>query len=131
MREKFARFMSGRYGADQLSRFMVTAALVIMVINLFLGWGILSILVLALLGLCYFRMFSRNYQKRYEENLRYTQATAKYRYWLSKQKDLWKQRKVYHIYRCPSCKQKVRVPRGKGKIIVTCPKCHTEFQKRS
>lgn len=131
MREKFARFMSGRYGADQLSRFMVTAALVIMVINLFLGWGILSILVLALLVLCYFRMFSRNYQKRYEENLRYTQATAKYRYWLSKQKDLWKQRKVYHIYRCPSCKQKVRVPRGKGKIIVTCPKCHTEFQKRS
>ena len=131
MREKFARFMSGRYGADQLSRFMVTAALVIMVINLFLGWGILSILVLALLVLCYFRMFSRNYQKRYEENLRYTQATARYRYWLSKQKDLWKQRKVYHIYRCPSCKQKVRVPRGKGKIIVTCPKCHTEFQKRS
>ncbi len=131
MREKFARFMSGRYGADQLSRFMVTAALVLMVINLFLGWGILSILVLALLVLCYFRMFSRNYQKRYEENLRYTQATARYRYWLSKQKDLWKQRKVYHIYRCPSCKQKVRVPRGKGKIIVTCPKCHTEFQKRS
>ena len=131
MREKFARFMSGRYGADQLSRFMVTAALVIMVINLFLGWGILSILVLALLVLCYFRMFSRNYQKRYEENLRYTQATARYRYWLSKQKDLWKQRKVYHIYRCPSCMQKVRVPRGKGKIIVTCPKCHTEFQKRS
>ena len=131
MREKFARFMSGRYGADQLSRFMVTAALVLMVINLFLGWGILSILVLALLVLCYFRMFSRNYQKRYEENLRYTQATARYRYWLSKQKDLWKQRKVYHIYRCPSCKQKVRVPRGKGKIIVTCPKCRTEFQKRS
>ena len=131
MREKFARFMSGRYGADQLSSFMVTGELVIMVINLFLGWGILSILVLALLVLCYFRMFSRNYQKRYEENLRYTQATAKYRYWLSKQKDLWKQRKVYHIYRCPSCKQKVRVPRGKGKIIVTCPKCHTEFQKRS
>ena len=131
MREKFARFMSGRYGADQLSRFMVTAALVLMVINLFLGWGILSILVLALLVLCYFRMFSRNYQKRYEENLRYTQATARYRYWLSKQKDLWEQRKVYHIYRCPSCKQKVRVPRGKGKIIVTCPKCHTEFQKRS
>ena len=131
MREKFARFMSGRYGADQLSRFMVTAALVLMVINLFLGWRILSILVLALLVLCYFRMFSRNYQKRYEENLRYTQATARYRYWLSKQKDLWKQRKVYHIYRCPSCKQKVRVPRGKGKIIVTCPKCHTEFQKRS
>ena len=131
MREKFARFMSGRYGADQLSRFMVTAALVLMVINLFLGWGILSILVLALLVLCYFRMFSRNYQKRYEENLRYTQATARYRYWLSKQKDLWKQRKVYHIYRCPSCMQKVRVPRGKGKIIVTCPKCHTEFQKRS
>ena len=90
MREKFARFMSGRYGADQLSRFMVTAALVLMVINLFLGWGILSILVLALLVLCYFRMFSRNYQKRYEENLRYTQATARYRYWLSKQKDLWK-----------------------------------------
>ena len=131
MREKFARFMSGRYGADQLSRFMVTAALVLMVINLFLGWGILSILVLALLVLCYFRMFSRNYQKRYEENLRYTHATARYRYWLSKQKDLWKQRKVYHIYRCPSCMQKVRVPRGKGKIIVTCPKCHTEFQKRS
>ena len=131
MREKFARFMSGRYGADQLSRFMVTAALVLMVINLFLGWGILSILVLALLVLCYFRMFSRNYQKRYEENLRYTQATARYRYWLSKQKDLWKQRKVYHIYRCPNCRQKIRVPRGKGRIAIRCRKCGTEFIKKS
>ena len=131
MREKLARFMSGRYGADQLSRFMVSAALVLLILNLFLGWGVLSFLVLALLALCYWRMFSKNFQKRYEENLRYTQATAKYRCWLARQKDLWKQRKVYHIYRCPSCKQKVRVPRGKGKIIVTCPKCRTEFQKRS
>ncbi len=131
MREKLARFMSGRYGADQLSRFMVSAALVLLILNLFLGWGVLSFLVLALLVLCYWRMFSKNFQKRYEENLRYTQATAKYRYWLARQKDLWKQRKVYHIYRCPSCKQKVRVPKGKGKIIVTCPKCRTEFQKRS
>ena len=131
MRERLERFMQGRYGVDQLAQFMNIFLLILIVISFFFHSRIFNLIIFLLLIFTYSRMFSRNYQKRYEENLRYTQATARYRYWLSKQKDLWKQRKVYHIYRCPSCKQKVRVPREKRKIIVTCPKCHTEFQKRS
>ena len=57
--------------------------------------------------------------------------TYKIRNWFQNQKNIWQQRKVYHIYTCPSCKQKIRIPKGKGKIEVRCPKCGTTFIKKS
>lgn len=80
---------------------------------------------------CYFRIFSKNITKRYAENQKYLAKTYKLRSFFYKQKELMKQRKVYHIYKCPSCKQKIRIPRGKGKIEVRCPKCGTTFIKKS
>ena len=80
---------------------------------------------------CYFRIFSRNVQKRYAENQAYLMKTYKIRNWFQNQKNIWQQRKVYHIYTCPSCKQKIRIPKGKGKIEVRCPKCGTTFIKKS
>ena len=84
-----------------------------------------------LLILDIFRMLSKNHSARYAENQKYLQLTAKFRYWLDQQKKLWQERKYHHIYTCPKCKQKIRIPKGKGKIMVRCPKCHFEFQKRS
>ena len=87
------------------------------------GWGVVIY--------CYFRIFSRNVQKRYAENQAYLMKTYKIRNWFQNQKNIWQQRKVYHIYTCPSCKQKIRIPKGKGKIEVKCPKCGTTFIKKS
>lgn len=79
----------------------------------------------------YVRIFSRNISKRYDENQRYLAKTQKIRTWINKQKSLRQQRKIYHIYTCPGCKQKIRVPKGKGKIEIRCPKCGTTFVKKS
>lgn len=131
MKEKFYRFMQGRYGQDQFSKFLVGAAVACIILNLLirnsvLYWGAWILLIYG-----YFRIFSKNHQARYAENQRYLNATAKFRYWLDQQKKLANERKYHHIYTCPKCKQKIRIPKGKGKIMVRCPKCQHEFQKRS
>lgn len=131
MRQKFQQFMSGRYGADQLSRLLMVITLVVLVLSMFRPLRFLYIVAMVLLVYTYFRMFSRNVEKRYAENQKY--LNWKYRLVVKKdqRKKRWAQRKTYHFYKCPSCKQTVRVPRGKGKICITCPKCRTEFVKKS
>ena len=131
MREKFYRFMQGRYGQDQLSRFLLILDLIFLIANIFLRSSILSAIILIVIIFIYFRMFSRNHAARYAENQRYLNATARFRYWLKKKKKLANERKYHRIYVCPKCKQKIRIPKGKGKIMVRCPKCHHEFQRRS
>lgn len=134
MREKLMRFMQGRYGVygpDLLNRFLLISALVLMLVSVFTGWDLLYVLALAELVYAYFRMFSKNCTKRYAENQAFTQWTAGIRGNINKQKSLMNQRKVYHIYKCPSCKQKIRIPKGKGRVAVRCPKCGTEFIKKS
>lgn len=131
MRDKFTRFMMGRYGTDEFSKFLLGSSVALMVLNLFLRLGLLNTVVMVLLVYVYFRMFSKNIQKRYEENRRYLQLKGKVFGRFEKEKRMAEDRKVNHIYKCPTCKQKIRVPRGKGKICITCPKCRTEFTKKS
>lgn len=131
MRERFTRFMMGRYGTDEFSKFLLGMALVLVVLNMFLRFGLMNTLVLALLFYVYFRMFSKNVQRRYEENRKYLQMKGRITSFFGREKRRAADRKVNHIYKCPNCKQKIRVPRGKGKICITCPKCRTEFTKKS
>lgn len=123
--------MQGRYGQDAFTRFLLGAMLACVVLNLLVGSRFLSIMAWALLVYAYFRLFSRNHAARFAENQRYLNATAKLRYWFDQQKRLKEERKYHHIYVCPKCRQKIRIPKGKGKIMVRCPKCRHEFQKRS
>ena len=136
MKDKFYRFMQGRYGVDQFAKFTMGVALVSIVLAIFVNTGSSAGSLLDMLGLVaivytYFRIFSRNISKRAQENQKYLSATAKLRQRLNKEKNMMKQRKDYHNYTCPSCGQKVRIPRGKGKIEISCPKCHSKFVKRS
>lgn len=131
MREKFMRFMQGRYGVDELSRFLSIASIVLIVLELVTRQFIFGALVWAIFIYIYFRMFSRNYGKRQQENQKF--LTARYKLktkWYNFKRDM-AQRKDYHIYKCPQCSQKIRIPRGKGKIAIRCPKCYTEFIKKS
>lgn len=137
MREKIMRFMQGRYGVDQFSNFLM---------KLFIGEfifyfifrrfvpelaSIMYYLSLITLVYTYYRIFSRKIYKRASENQNFLNKTANIRRKIENQKSIFKQRKVYRIYKCPTCKQKVRVPKGKGKISIHCPKCDTYFIKRS
>lgn len=131
MRQWFSNFMNGRYGADQLSRFMLGVCLVCMALNIFTDVHGLYTVALILLGICYFRMLSRNHVQRSAENQKYLDMTWKLRAKFDKTKRRIVQSKDFHIYKCPSCGQKIRIPRGKGKIRITCPKCRHEFEKKS
>lgn len=123
--------MIGRYGVDSLSKFMLGTAVVLLVFAMGFRNNFLNTLACLLVLLCYFWMFSRNYQKRAEENQKFLELKGKAATFLKREKEYFEQRKTHHIYKCPSCKQKIRVPKGKGKICITCPKCHTEFIKKS
>ena len=127
MRERIYRFMQGRYGQDAFSRFLLGAVLVCIVLNVFLKSNLVSAVTWLLLFYSYFRIFSRNYAARSRENEYYLSRTAKFRYWLDQQRRLADERKYHHIYVCPKCRQKIRIPKGKGKIMVRCPKCMHEI----
>lgn len=134
MKEKLIRFMQGRYGMngpDSLNRFLLIGSIAVMVLSFVTGWDLLYIIAIVFMAYAYVRMFSKNVPKRYAENQTFIKSTAGIRGAFLKKKNELKQSKTHHIYKCPSCKQKIRVPRGKGRIAVKCPKCHTEFIKNS
>ena len=117
MREKFIKFMEGRYGVDAFAKFTMGVAFVTIILSMFIrnrvGAAFDTIGLLAILY-TYYRMLSRDIQKRYAENQKYLSVTAGIRQKLNREKNIMQQRKVYHIYSCPSCGQKIRIPRGKG-----------------
>lgn len=130
MKEKLYRFMMGRYGNDQFNRFLMILAMICFVLSLFRIPGVYLIGLFCLVYV-YFRMLSRNTYKRSMENNKYLQCEYKVKRWFSGVKRNMQQRRTHHIYKCPSCRQKIRIPRGKGKIEIRCPKCGQTFIKKS
>lgn len=143
--QKVMRFMQGRYGMDALSKFMGYVAFGLILVNLVIGVVqifanayplyiarfVLNGLVLVLIVLMYMRIFSRNTTREYFRN-------QKYLYYRDLFLKKWNRfvhppadRKTHRIFKCPNCKQKIRIPKGRGKIAITCPKCKIEFIKKS
>lgn len=118
-----SRFMAGRYGTDKLNMVILGAGLVVCLISMFFQITAVNlILTLISYGLMFwalFRSFSRDTYKRYEENRRFLR-------FLDRFKD-----REHRYFTCPRCRQPVRVPRGKGKIAITCPKCREKFIKKT
>lgn len=130
-RQKVMQFMQGRYGADQLSKFLIYLSLILLVITLFCRNNFIYYIAVIVLFYSYFRMLSRNISKRYAENQSY--LSLKYKVvgkfnWI---KLRIKDSKTHRIFKCPSCSQKIRVPKGKGRISIKCPKCRIEFIKKT
>lgn len=137
MREKFMRFMMGRYGQDDLNRFLSIAGLIVLVISVittrFIPYisSILWIIAVALIVICYYRMFSRDIAKRSAENQKF--LSLRYKFAVEKQRRAERaaQSKDYKFFKCPKCGVYNRIPRGKGKIEITCPKCGEKFIRKS
>ncbi len=130
-KDKIARFMYGRYGMDQLSRNLSLICLVLLIITMFVRNNVIYTIALVGIVYTYFRVFSRNISKRSEENERYLRFHYKVVGKINKIKFRIADNKTHKIFKCPSCSQKIRVPRGKGRISIKCPKCRIEFIKKT
>lgn len=131
MRDRMIQFMRGRYGYDKLGRVTMWSSLILFVIYALTGVRLLALIAIILLALTDFRLLSRNIARRSEENRVFLKSTAFITRRSARFKQSVKNRRHYHIYRCPNCKQKIRIPKGKGRIEITCPRCHIEFIKKS
>lgn len=136
--ENLRRFMSGRNGLDLYGRFLSVfsvAAILLALVTSALGMSSLSAfftaICLASLIWTYWRLFSRNIAKRQEENRRYLAIRERVTSWFRLQKDRIRQRKDYAFFRCPGCRSIARVPRGKGRIRVTCRRCGYTFERKT
>ncbi len=130
-RAAVSRFMSGRYGSDQLNLTMVIGALIVTTIGSLSGVYFLTLAADALLLLAIFRMFSKDRYRRAHENQVYLEKTQKVRRAASEWVNRVKNSRKYHYYTCPKCKQRLRVPRGVGNITITCKQCGTKFDKKA
>ena len=130
MRNAIQRFMYGRYGSDQFGRFLFGAAVVLTVLSLLLDSSLLVLLADVLIFYALFRMLSRNTYKRREENGKFLKKANPAIKWLRLQQAIRKD-KTHRYFKCPNCSQHLRVPRGKGKITVTCRSCGASFQEKS
>lgn len=130
-RAAVSRFMSGRYGSDQLNLTMVIGALIVTTIGSLTGVYFLTLAADALLLLAIFRMFSKDRYRRAHENQMYLEKTQKVRRAATEWVNRVKNSRKYHYYTCPKCKQRLRVPRGVGNITITCKQCGTKFDKKA
>ncbi len=122
---KLAQFMMGRRGFDQLSRRLMILAIIFILLDFFVPGSILTTLALVIIIYSYFRAFSRNLERRQAENNWYiTFVESKLRSYRSRDY------KHYRYFKCPSCGQTLRAPKGRGKIRVTCSCCHSVFEKK-
>ena len=116
-------FMMGRYGTDKLNMVMLGAGVLVSIVGMFLPFPLVKLLLMlvsyVLMFWALFRCFSRNTYKRYQENRKFLML-------LDRIKD-----RQHKYFTCPRCKQPVRVPKGKGKIAIKCPKCGEKFIKKS
>ena len=116
-------FMSGRYGTDKLNMFILFSGVIISIVAAFLKSPMVTLVLTTisyvLMFWAIFRCFSRKTYKRYQENRKFLML-------LDRIKD-----RQHRYFTCPRCRQPVRVPRGKGKIAITCPKCKEKFIKKT
>ena len=129
-RNSINHFFQGRYGTDSLNRFLLALFLMFMLLYLFTGAFWMDILCLVLAALMSFRMLSKDYERRSAENQKFLQILASFRSRLGQLRNCRKD-SAHRICVCPHCQQKLRVPKGKGKIRITCPRCRSDFIERS
>jgi len=123
--------MVGRYGDDNLNRLISLMAVTAIIISMFIGRTVLYPLALLLLVLYIFRIFSKNIARRRQENYTYMRLREKPARWFRGLNKRFRERKTHSFFKCPSCHIWNRVPKGRGQITITCPVCHTSFDRKT
>ena len=128
---RLQRFMYGRYGSDELTLFLMGSALIFLLLSGVRVLWFLYFIGAALLALATFRSLSRNLAVRRRERERYLRLIAKPKNWLKLQRNKFRDRKTHRDFHCAHCRAVLRVPRGKGKIDITCPRCRKVTVKKT
>ena len=131
LRSRLARGLYGRNGFDSLALTCNTVAILLLIINLFAQNLVIYFLWVAFFGYSVFRVYSRNIPKRYAENQKFLAMTEGPRKRIGLMKLQWRDREVSRYYICRNCHQQIRVPKGRGRIEIRCPKCGERFIKRT
>ena len=128
--ERLQRFLYGRYGTDNLNLALLIFGLILSLIGTLVFWPV-TLLADALYIWALFRTFSRNIPARQREYAAFLRFWSPIESWLRARKVRFSQRKQYKYFKCPNCRQELRAPRGRGKIEVTCQKCHNVFRTKT
>lgn len=131
---RFKDFLHGIYGIDGLSCGLLLLSVILNLITAFLPgvmsqrWNLLSFLPLLL---CILRALSHNHQKRDRENQIFLKLLSPFLAGMERRSDEREEARMFKFFKCPACGQKIRVPKGKGKVEITCPKCGDKFIKKT
>ena len=127
----FQKFMTGRYGMDALSNLLIILSVVFFFISLFVPVGMFRMFFYLPIILCLYRAFSKNINRRRIELYQFQKYRNLFAYYRKTLTLRLAERKTHKRFRCPQCSQSLRVPKGKGKIEISCPKCKTKFIKET
>ena len=128
--QKLREFMYGRYGTDQLNLALIIAGFVLNTVYVFSRFSPLYFISLAAYIFALFRTFSKNTNARRKENQKFMSLWWKVKNWWSGLRADFEERKTYKHFKCPQCGQKIRIPKGRGKVEIRCPKCSNRFIKK-
>jgi len=131
VRAALGRMMAGRYGQDQFGLCLLISAVVFSFLSgfEFLGFLILPAYALLIYGIA--RMFSKKIADRQRENARFLKTWYSVKNWFLRKKTNAAETKYYRHFKCPKCGMKLRAPKGKGRIRVTCPSCREQFETKA
>lgn len=128
MNNKIKNFMYGRYGIDDLYKLLLIICFILLVINMFLNNNIIRIIELLLIFIILYRSLSKNISRRKKENDKYLNIKNRIIKSFNYNKKKYEERNTHMYKKCPSCKQKIRLPLKKGKHTVKCPNCSYKFE---
>lgn len=128
---KLAAFMYGRYGADQFYYFLLGLYFLLIILNVFMRSSIINIIETLLILYTFFRIFSRNIQKRSIENERFLVMWEHFAPDIRFRIRQFKEFRTHAFHKCPYCGSVLRLQRKRGKFPITCPKCNQRFNIRN
>ena len=131
MRNFLNRFMIGRYGPDHLGIAMIIVSFILSLLYAVTGAMPTLYISYIMFGLVLFRMLSRNIARRRAENDKFIRYWWPIRTKIKRIISNIKMRRTHKYFICPGCKNKLRVPRGKGKLQISCPRCGEKFFKKT